>query len=102
MSRLIMALFVTIAVGFTNSEIIVTIAQQNGNISSNNVTALNSTESGGKNIVITWLELNGTKTDHFPLISISSEDFWKIFGALFELSTDGSIDTLEQFEQQTD
>ncbi|MGB8084788.1 MAG: hypothetical protein WCF07_00690 [Nitrososphaeraceae archaeon] len=97
-----MALFVTIAVGFTNSEIIVTIAQQNGNISSNNVTALNSTESGGKNIVITWLELNGTKTDHFPLISISSEDFWKIFGPLFELSTDGSIDTLEQFEQQTD
>ncbi|MGA6989147.1 MAG: hypothetical protein WBL67_02860 [Nitrososphaeraceae archaeon] len=44
MSRLIMALFVTIAVGFTNSEIIVMIAQQNGNISSNTVTALNSTE----------------------------------------------------------
>ena len=61
----------------------VVIAQLNGNISSNSITALNSTDSDDKNIVVTWLnESNKTNT-----ISISNEDFWKIFGPLFELST---------------
>ena len=70
-------------VGFIISETLVAIAQPNGNISRNNTTALNSTDSEGKNIVVTWLnESNKTNT-----ISISNEDFWKIFGPLFELST---------------
>jgi hypothetical protein len=68
---------------FTISETLVAIAKQNGNSSHNNTTALNSTDLNGKNIVVTWLnESNKTNT-----ISISNEDFWKIFGPLFELST---------------
>jgi hypothetical protein len=73
------------------SEIMVVIAQLNGNISSNSTTALNSTDSDGKNIVVTWLnESNKTNT-----ISISNEDFWKIFGPLFELSTNKTSSTFE-------
>ncbi|MGH9986934.1 MAG: hypothetical protein ACRD8W_23565 [Nitrososphaeraceae archaeon] len=75
-------------VGFIISETLVAIAQPNGNISRNNTTALNSTDSEGKNIVVTWLnESNKTNT-----ISISNEDFWKIFGPLFELSTNTTRD----------
>ena len=74
-------------VGFTISETLVAIAKQNGNSSHNNTTALNSTDSDGKNIVVTWLESNKTNTNSTPTISVSNEDFWKIFGPLFELST---------------
>jgi hypothetical protein len=74
-------------VGFTISETLVVIAQPNGNISRNNTTALNSTDSNGKNIVVTWLESNKTNANSTPTISVSNEDFWKIFGPLFELST---------------
>jgi len=74
-------------VGFTISEPLVVIAQPNGNISHNNTTALNSTDSDGKNIVVTWLESNKTNANSTPTISVSNEDFWKIFGPLFELST---------------
>ena len=78
----IITLVVTIMIVFTMSDTMVTIAQLNGNISHNNTTALNSTDSDGKNIVVTWLESNSA-----PMISITNEDFWKIFGPLFELST---------------
>jgi hypothetical protein len=74
-------------VGFTISETLVTVAQPNDNISRNNTTALNSTDSDGKNIVVTWLESNKTNANSTLTISVSNEDFWKIFGPLFELST---------------
>jgi len=74
-------------VGFTISETLVVIAQPNGNISRNNTTALNSTDLDGKNIVVTWLQSNKTNANSTPTISVSNEDFWKIFGPLFELST---------------
>jgi len=73
-------------VGFTISETLVVIAQPNGNISRNNTTALNSTDLDGKNIVVTWLQSNKTNANSTPTISVSNEDFWKIFGPLFELS----------------
>jgi hypothetical protein len=72
---------------FTISETLVTVAQPNDNISRNNTTALNSTDSDGKNIVVTWLESNKTNANSTLTISVSNEDFWKIFGPLFELST---------------
>jgi hypothetical protein len=53
----------------------------------------NSTKSDKQKIIVTWLELN--KTGDSPLISISSEDFWKIFGPLLELSTNDTIDKFE-------
>ena len=74
-------------VGFIISETLVAIAKQNGNSSHNNTTALNSTDSDGKNIIVTWLESNKTNTISDPTISVSNEDFWKIFGPLLEIST---------------
>jgi hypothetical protein len=72
---------------FIISETLVAIAKQNGNISRNNTTALNSTYSDGKNIFVTLIESNKTNANSIPTIRVSNEDFWKIFGPLFELST---------------
>jgi hypothetical protein len=74
-------------VGFSISETITAIAQPSGNSSHNNTTALNSTDSDGKNIIVTWLQSNKTNANSTPTISVSNEDFWKIFGPLFELTT---------------
>jgi hypothetical protein len=95
MNKLIITLVVTIMIGFMMSDTMVTIAQLNGNISHNNTTALNSTGSDGKNIVVIWLESNKTNVNSAPMISISNEDFWKIFGPLFELSTIKTSSTFE-------
>jgi hypothetical protein len=63
-------------VGFIISDTMVAIAQPNGNISRNNITALNSTNLDGKNIVVIWLESNKTNTINASMISVSNEDFW--------------------------
>ena len=94
MNKPIIALIVTVLVGFTISETMVVIAQPNGNISHNNTTDLDL-DSDSKNIVVTWLESNETNTNSAPMISVSNKDFWKIFGPLFELSTNGSVNTFE-------
>ena len=62
-------------IGFVINETIVVIAQSN------------STNADRRNVILTWLDTNITKTVSAPMISISNEDFWKIFGPLFELST---------------
>ena len=80
-------LVIAVMVGFIISETLVAIAQPSGNSSHNNTTALNSTDSDGKNIVVTWLQSNKTNANSTPTISVSNEDFWTIFGPLFELST---------------
>ena len=49
------ALVIAVMVGFIIGETLVAIAKQNDNISRYNTTALNSTDSEGKNIVVTWL-----------------------------------------------
>ena len=51
----------------------------------------NSTNLDKQKIIVTWLETNDTKTSDTPAISISSEDFWKIFEPLLELSTNETI-----------
>ena len=86
MDKPIITLVVTIMTGFTMSDTMITMAQPNDNISRNNTKALDL-DSDGKNIVVTWLEKNETNTISAPTISVSNEDFWKIFGPLFELST---------------
>jgi hypothetical protein len=73
--------------GFTMSDTMVTMAQPNYNINRNNTKALNSTDSDGKNIVVTWLQSKKTNVNSTLTISVSNEDFWKIFGPLFELTT---------------
>ena len=75
-----------VMVGFIISETMAVIAQPNGNISRNNTTALDL-GSDGKKIVVTWLQSNKTNANSTLTISVSNEDFWKIFGPLFELTT---------------
>ena len=94
MNKPIIALMLTVLVGFTISETMVAIAQSNGNISHNNTTDLDS-DSDSKNIVVTWLESNKTNVNSAPIISISNEDFWKIFGPLLEISTNETSGTFE-------
>jgi hypothetical protein len=76
-------LVIAVMVVFIISETLVAIAKQNGNNSHNNTAALNSTDSDGKNIVVIWLESNKTNTISAPTISVSNEDFWKIFWSAF-------------------
>jgi hypothetical protein len=54
----------------------------------------NSANLDKQKIIMTWLETNDTKTDT-PVISISDDDFWKIFEPLLELSTN---ETMNKFE----
>ena len=74
------------------SETMVVIAPVNGNISHNNTIALNSTNSDRRNIIVTWLD---TKTIDTPVISVSNEDFWEVFGSLLKPSINGSISSSE-------
>ena len=68
-------IFIVIAmIGFAVNENIVVTAQSN------------STNSDKQKIIVMWLETNDTKTDTH-VISVSDEDFWKIFEPLLELST---------------
>jgi hypothetical protein len=87
MDKPIITLVVAIMTGFTMGDNMITMAQPNDDINRTNITALNSTDSDGKNIVVIWLESNRTNTTSAPMISVSNEDFWKIFGPLFELTT---------------
>jgi hypothetical protein len=45
---------------------------------------INFTNSDKQIIIVTWL--NETKTMSDPVISVSSEDFWKFFAPLLEQS----------------
>ena len=55
----------------------------------------NSTNSERRIIIVTWLETNNTTIDSTPMISISGEEFWKIFEPLLEQSINGSTDSFE-------
>ena len=88
------ALVIAVIVGFTISETMVAIALSNGNISHNNTTDLDL-DSDSKNIVVTWLESDKTNVNSAPMISVSNEDFWKIFGPLLEISTNETSGTFE-------
>jgi hypothetical protein len=79
MDKYIIMFIVVAIIGFAvvNENIVVT-AQSN------------STNSDKQKIIVTWLETNDTKTDT-PVISVSDEDFWKIFELLLELSTNETI-----------
>jgi hypothetical protein len=88
-------LVIVCAVGFLINEALIAIAQLNSSISNNSTTALNSKDSDGKKIVLTWIESNDTNPHSVPMISVNHEDFWKTFGPLLKTSTNGSVNTLE-------
>jgi hypothetical protein len=55
----------------------------------------NSTNSDEQKIIVTWLETNNIKTIDTPAISVSGEDFWKIFEPLLKQSINGSASAFE-------
>jgi hypothetical protein len=55
----------------------------------------NSTNSDKQKITVTWLEKNDTNMIGTPLISVSSEDFWKMFKPLLKQSINGSASSFE-------
>jgi hypothetical protein len=77
MAKYTIIFIVVIIIGFAVNGNIVVTAQTN------------STNSDKQKIIVTWLETNETKTDT-PVISISDEDFWKIFESLVKQSMNGS------------
>ena len=72
MNKHIVIIMVTVLIGFATSETIAMTAQNN------------STSSERRNITLTWLETDKTTSNSTPVISISSEDFWKNFKPLLE------------------
>lgn len=83
MSKHIIIFIAVAIIGFAVNEYIVVTAQTN------------STNSDKQKIIVTWLETNDTKTSDTPMISVSGEDFWKIFEPLLELSTNETINKFE-------
>ena len=67
MSKHIITFIAVAIIGFAVNENMVMTAQSN------------STNSDKQKIIVTWLETNDTKTSDILAISISGEDFWKIF-----------------------
>ena len=68
--------FTVVMIVFMATETMIVTAQEQ----------INSTNSDKQEIIVTWLDANKTKTDTVPVISISDEDFWKIFKPLLEQS----------------
>ena len=78
MSKYAIIFIIVVIIGFAVNENIVVTAQ------------INSTNSDKQKVFVMWLETNNTKTDT-PVISVSDEDFWKIFEPMLELSTNETI-----------
>ena len=83
MSKHIITFIAVAIIGFAVNESTVMTAQ------------CKSTNSDKQKIIVTWLETNDTKTSDILAISISGEDFWKIFEPLLELSTNETINKFE-------
>jgi hypothetical protein len=83
MNKYILVFIVIAMVGFAINEAIVVTAQNN------------STNSDRRTIIVTWLETNKTMTNSTPMISISGEEFWKIFEPLLKQSINKTMDSFE-------
>ena len=83
MNEHILVFIVIAMVGFAINEAIVATAQNN------------STNSDRRTIIVTWLETNKTMTNSTPMISISGEEFWKIFEPLLKQSINKTMDSFE-------
>ena len=83
MNKHIIILIAVAMIGFVDYETIFVTAQSN------------STNSDRRNIIVTWLEANDTKTSATPTISVSSEDFWMVFAPLIERTINGSTSSFE-------
>jgi hypothetical protein len=78
-----------VIIGVMINETLVVTAQEK------QVNASNSTNLEKPNLIVTWIETNDTKTSDSHVISVSGEDFWKVFEPLLKQSTNGSISSSE-------
>jgi hypothetical protein len=82
-------IFIAVAmIGFTVNEVMTVTAQDH-------INQTNSTNMDKQKIVVTWLNTNDSMTGDSHAINVSSEDFWKIFGPLLQLSSNKTIGTSE-------
>jgi hypothetical protein len=96
MNKLSIALIIAaiiVTIGFAISGIVNATAQDrklNYQISQNN-----STNIDKQNIIVTWLETNKTKASSAPMIMVSDQDFWMVFGPLLEQTINGTASSFD-------
>jgi hypothetical protein len=96
MNKLLIALIIAaiiVTIGFAINGIVNATAQDrklNYQISQSN-----STNIDKQSIIVTWLETNDTKASSAPMIMVSDQDFWMVFGPLLEQSINGSTSSFE-------
>ena len=95
----VLSVVLTIIIAFTITDIAIALAQLNSNDSRNNSIISNSTsmksDPDGRPLVITWLQTNETTPDKPPIITVTSQEIWRAFSPLVEISTKGTTTTSE-------
>ena len=96
MNKLFIALIIAaiiVTIGFVISGIANATAQESK--LNYQISQSNSTNMDKQSIIVTWLETNNTKTSGAPMIMVSDQDFWMVFGPLLEQSINGSTSSFE-------
>jgi uncharacterized alpha/beta hydrolase family protein len=91
MKKLFIALIIAaiiVTIGFVISGIANATAQES-------ISQSNSTNMDKQNIIVSWLETNNTKTGGAPVIMVTDQDFWMVFGPLLEQSINTSTSPFE-------
>jgi uncharacterized alpha/beta hydrolase family protein len=91
MKKLFIALIIAaiiVTIGFVISGIANATAQES-------ISQSNSTNMDKQNIIVSWLETNNTKTSGAPVILVTDQDFWMVFGPLLEQSINTSTSPFE-------
>ena len=86
MNKLFIALIIAaiiVTIGFAISGIVNAIAEES-------ISQSNSTNIDKQNIIVTWLETNKPKASSTPMIMVSDQDFWMVFGPLLEQTINGT------------
>lgn len=80
--------FIAIIIYNISDMTYITLAKLNDNSINQNNNSISSNSNGTdvKQITLKWLISNETKPDNSFTIRVSSQDFWKIFGPLLQLS----------------
>jgi hypothetical protein len=86
MNKLSIALIIAaiiVTIGIAISGIVNATAEEN-------ISQSNSTNIDKQNIIVTWLETNKPKASSAPMIMVSDQDFWMVFGPLLEQTINGT------------
>ena len=96
MNKLFIALIIAAIIamiGFVINGIVSATAQESN--SNHKISQINSTNSDKQKIIVTWLQVNETKESSAPMIMVSDQDFWTVFGPLLEQSINGTTSSFE-------